>query len=275
MVDLDTDALLTKGTSTWNLAKKAMNQWLDAPEDLTPRPLFIVGCQRSGTTMLIQTLMRAPDVWVHPEKSQLAYNDYRLRSPATIEAITRMTPASTVVYKPLCDAHLTDRILAAHPGGRAWWLYRGWRDVANSAVRKWGTHQRQVVLDIAAGHGDRWGWRGERLPEALIDQLAGLVTPEMTPEAGAALFWYIRNSFFHSLGLDTHPEVSLIRYETLVSSPQDSFGPLFRDLDLDLNPSWIDDIVSTSIMKSDMVDPSPDIVAVCDALEAKLDSCQA
>ena len=270
MADLDPARLRSMGTESLKIAKKALNQWLDAPDDREPRPLFIVGCQRSGTTMLIQTLMRAPDVWSHPEKSQLAYRDFRLRSPATVQAITAMTPASTVVYKPLCDAHLTDRILAAHPRGKAWWLYRGWRDVANSAVTKWGAHQRQVVSDIANGHADRWGWRGERLPTALVAQLKELVTPDLTPEAGAALFWYIRNSFYFSLQLDRHPSVSLIRYESLVSDPRPTFERLFRDIDIDFDTRWVADIVSSSIQKSTMAEPSRDIAAVCDALEAKL-----
>jgi hypothetical protein len=266
MLDVDPERLRAHGATAWQLAKKALNQWLDAPEGRVPQPLFIVGCQRSGTTMLIDTLMRAPDLWVHPEKSALAYDDFRLRSPATIAAITRFTPASTVIYKPLCDAHLTDRILAAHRTGHAWWVVRGWRDVADSAVRKWGTHQRDVILDLATGQGERWGWRTERVPEAMIAQLRQLVTADLTPEAGAALFWYVRNSFYYSLGLDTDPRVTLVRYENLVSNPEQAFRPLFAQLGVTADPAWTADIVDSSVGKQTAADIPADIVAVCDAL---------
>lgn len=266
MLDVDPERLRFQGASAWRLAKKAINQWLDAPEGRTPQALFIVGCQRSGTTMLIDTLMRAPDLWVHPEKSALAYDDFRLRSPATVEVITRLTPASTVIYKPLCDAHLTDRILAAHRTAHAWWVVRDWRDVANSAVRKWGSHQRDVIVDLAAGRGEAWGWRTERVPEAMIAQLKQLVTADLTPEAGAALFWYVRNSFYFSLGLDADPRVTLVRYEDLVSSPEASFRPLFAQLGVSADPAWTADIVATSVGKETAPDISREVTAVCDAL---------
>lgn len=251
-------------------AKKAVNQWLDAPDDRVATPVFVFGCQRSGTTMLIDTLMAAPDLWVHPEKSSIAYDNFRLRSPAVVEFVTRHTPAATVIYKPLCDSHLADRILDAHPTGRALWAVRAWADVANSAVKKWGDHQRDVILQIVHGRADVVGWRGERLPEAVVARLAELAAPGLSPAAGAALFWWLRNSFYLSLGLDQDPRVQVVRYESLVTRPHEAFVPVFEHCGVPYQAAYTAGIVPTSVGRAPAPEVSPAIAAACDALAARL-----
>lgn len=254
------------------LAKRALNQWLDAPDDRTARPLFVFGCQRSGTTMLIDTLMRAPDLWVHPEKSTLAYREFRLRSPGTVSMVTRLTPAAVAIYKPLCDSHLADRVLAAHEDASAIWLVRRWEDVARSAVKKWGSHQLDVVRAIATGRGDTVGWRGERIAEPLLEQLAELSSPTLTELDGAALFWYLRNSFYFALGLDEQPRMTLLRYEDLVMRPKPSFRPVFESLGVDWNAAWVEHVVSHAVARERPVGVDPRVMALCDALQERFDT---
>lgn len=255
----------------WALAKRALNQWLDAPDDRVARPLFVVGCQRSGTTMLLDTLMRAPDLWVHPEKSSVAYDAFRLRSPGTIDLVTRLTPAAVAIYKPLCDSHLVDRMLAHHDNATAIWLVRRWEDVARSSVAKWGAHHLDIVRAVSAGLGDTVGWRGERVPEELVAQLAELVSADTTAEEGAALFWYLRNSFFFALGLDEEPRMQLLRYEDLVLRPAPTFEPVFRSLGVGWEPDWVADVVSSSV-SSERPAIDPRIASLCDALQERFDT---
>lgn len=266
----DPDPWLSKGRKGLDLARKAMNQWLDAPEGRVPKALFVVGCQRSGTTMLIDTLMKAPQLWSHPEKSNIAYDNYRLRPPAVVDLVIQATPADTVVFKPLCDSHLTDRILDAHAGSRAIWMVRNWPDVAASAVKKWDNHQAEVIRAIAEGRADEVGWRGERIPDALVAQLREVVTPELTEIGGAALFWYVRNSFYFMLGLDRDPRVKLVRYEDLVGQPEQVFPALFAHIGASYDPAWIAGIQDRSSPVSRPEGVSDDIAALCDALQARL-----
>jgi hypothetical protein len=266
----DLNEWLTKGRKALDLARKGVNQWLDAPEGRVPKGLFVVGCQRSGTTMLIDTLMKAPQLWSHPEKSNIAYDNYRLRTPSVVDLVIRSTPADTVVFKPLCDSHLADKILDAHADSRAIWMVRSWPDVASSAVKKWGSHQADVVRAIADGRADEVGWRGERIPAQLIAQLREVVTPEMSDIAGAALFWYVRNSFYFMLGLDQDPRVRLVRYEHLVTRPGEVFPALFAHIGASYDPAWIEDIQDRSTPTARPDGVSDDIAALCDALQARL-----
>lgn len=261
---------LDRAGKALGLMRKAVDQWLDAPDDRRSAALFVVGCQRSGTTMLIDVLRKAPQVWVHPEKSPLAYHQFRLRTAAAIDGVLWLTPADTVVFKPLCDSHLTDRLLDAHPGSQALWLYRRWPDVAASAVTKWGHHQRDVLRALAEGRADSVGWRGERLPRLLVAQLEELVTPDLSDHAGAALFWYVRNSFFHALDLHVDPRVRLVRYEDLLTRRDDAFAEVCAFARVSLDPAWLEGVKST-LPPVPTLDVPPDVAAVCDALQARLD----
>ncbi len=93
-----TSQLRERAQAWWGLTTKAVDQWLDAPPGRQARPAFVLGCQRSGTTMLIDVLRRSPSILVWPEKSEIPYHDYRLRSPATVELVNRLTPAEVGAF---------------------------------------------------------------------------------------------------------------------------------------------------------------------------------
>jgi hypothetical protein len=256
------------------LALKGLNQWLDGPDDRVPRAAFVFGCQRSGTTMTSDVLERSPNVWVHREKSGLAYRDFRLRSPAVTHLALRLSPAEVVVFKPLCDSHLADRILDTHDGAVGLWVTRHWGAVARSAVAKWGPHQADVIRAIAADRAPEVGWRGERLPPGMVEQLRGLVTPDLSPEAGAALFWYLRNTFLFALGLDTDSRVRIVRYEDLVRDPEAGFATVLEHLGVPFDPAIVDD-VRVDASPPTPADVPPPIARLCDALQARLDALHA
>lgn len=251
------------------LAKKALNQWLDGDAGRVSRPLFVLGAQRSGTTMLCRVLERSSQVWVHPEKSTLAYADYRLRSPALVAAVTQLTPADVVVYKPLCDSHLGDRLLALHEGSRAIWAWRDPHAVARSAVAKWGDHQRTVVASIARGRARDMGWRGERIPPELAGQLAEVWHDDLSEHDGAALFWYLRNSFLFSLGLDTDPRVLPVSYAALVSDPVAAFRRVFDHAGLDFDARLVADVDTASATPAPLA-LDPTVQALVGALHTRL-----
>jgi hypothetical protein len=249
-----------------------VRQWVTRPEGARSSPVFVLGAQRSGTTMLIDTLRLSPEVWVHPEKSNIAYRAFRLRSPETIRRLTALTPATAVIFKPLCDAHLADRILEEHPRGRGIWMYRRWADVANSAVAKWGTHHKEVMDAIRSGALQELGWRGERLPQDLIDQVVAVTDQDSSAETGAALQWYLRNSFYFLLGLDKEPRVMLQAYEPLVEHPAEVFPALFDFIGVPFHAQYIEDVAPTSVGLRPAPSVDPRVARLCDALTERLDA---
>ncbi len=241
------------------------------PAGVRPQGVFVVGCQRSGTNMLMWTLERSPDVWVwHEHKLSAAFRDYRLRPTANIERLIASGPAPVVAFKPVCDAHLTDRLLERHPGSRAVWIFRGHTDVANSAVRNFGEHMRDIVRWIARGDTDLLGWRGERLAPDVVDLVREVDRDDLPLEDASALFWYMRNRFFFDLGLDRNPRTLLVRYEDLVTGGEAAFARVFSFLETPFDPAFLEGLFSDSVGKNAFPEIDPRIQRACDELEARL-----
>jgi hypothetical protein len=237
------------------------------------RALFVVGCQRSGTNMLLEVLDRSSSIWVYEEGWRPAFVGYRLAAPDVVERLIRRSPAPLVAFKPICDSHLTDRLLHLHPGSKAVWIYRRYPDVANSAIRNWGDHQRDVVRWICAGDWARLDWRGERLSPATVDSFRHLARGDISPAEGAALFWYLRNHFYFELGLESDRRVLLVRYEDLVAQPAQHFARISEFIDSPLEPRAFAPVFPSSVNKEPCPEIDPEIRSLCDGLLARLDRC--
>ena len=99
--------------------RAAQRGWKRCAQALRPapgpaEPRFVFGCQRSGTTMLVQTLDRSPELWLYNEYHRAAFDDrLRLRSFEVIDLLINRCRAQQVLFKPLCDNQRADRNLEA------------------------------------------------------------------------------------------------------------------------------------------------------------------
>jgi hypothetical protein len=257
-------------------ARRYVEQRRRFDRHLARRALFVVGCQRSGTNMVMWTLERAPDTWVyHEHRLSPAFRDYRLRPTPVIERLVARSPAPVVAFKPICDSHLTDRLLARHAGSRAIWIYRRYADVANSAVRNFGEHLRDILRWIVQGDTDWLGWRGERLAPDAVELVRARFREDLPLEEAGALFWYLRNRFFLDLGLDREPRVLLVRYEDLVAGGEEPFREIFEFAGCAWNPAFTADVFASSVGKDRFPALGDETRAACDALQAGLDRAYA
>lgn len=239
------------------------------PDEKTP--LFVLGSQRSGTTMLMKVLEKSRYMRVFQEHSRRAFQgNFRLMPPEVIRGLIDASHAPAVVFKPLCDAHLTDQLLETYAPAKAVWIFRDYHDVANSAVNKWNTHLKDVMRDISEGNWDALDWRGERLGEENIALVRRLYSPEMTPQEAASVQWYLRNQFYFALGLDENPRVLLMRYEDLVLEPEAEIRRLFDFVDVPFEPQIIADVTDRSIGKGSNLELSPAIEHVCAGMLQRL-----
>ena len=234
-------------------------------------PVFLVGMQRSGTNMFMDVAERSLAIRVYNENRPEAFEDYRFRSPETIERLIRNCPAPTILFKPLCDSHFTDRLLERHAGAKAVWMYRRYADVANSAVRLWGNHLKEVAGHIARGRMEEVGWRGERLSETAKETVRELYSDDLGPAEGSALFWWVRNTFLFELGLHENERVLIVNYEDLVGDPDPGFRRIFAFLGSPFDPRFRAAVHTTSIGRSPSPEIAPEIARRCDAMMERLD----
>ena len=232
--------------------------------------VFVFGCQRSGTKMLMRVLDRSPGIRIYHENHASAFSNFRLRSDAVVRALYRLNTAPSVIFKPICDSQLADGLMKRFPEAHGIWIHRKADDVANSAVHKWGDHQRQVIDSLVAGDVERWGWRTDRVPPEVVEAIRGVHRADLSSEEGALLFWYLRNAFYFSLGLDLHPRMRLVRYEDLVLDPAGAFPPIFEHVGVPYEERFLDRVKTTSVGRRAAPESSPEIRALCDGLTERL-----
>lgn len=236
---------------------------------------FVFGCQRSGTKMVMRVLERSPLTRIFHENDLSAFDEFELRSVRTIRSLVRITPAPVQVFKPICDSQRARELLSEFPEARGVWVVRDPADVANSAMEKWGAHQREVIGCLVRGELDTWGWRTAQVPDEVVDALRSVWRDDLSDGEGALLWWYLRNALFFAQALEDHERMLVVRYEALVSAPERAFEPLFDHLDVPWAPEHVDRVRSSSIGKRPPPDASPEILALCRALVERFDAWRA
>lgn len=225
--------------------------------------------------MLIEALDRSPDTWLYNESNRQAfYSNYRLKSRRYRHQLIRRARCAWVVFKPLCDAHYADHLLDLHPASKAIWLYRDYRDVANSAQQKWVTSQEWMIRHLVTkNHFPHWFC--ERVPDQVRETVAEFYHPDISEGESAVLKWYVRNRLYFDLGLDARTgQVMLVRYEDLVTNPVESFGQLFSFLEIPFKPAFTAGVFPSSVGKSTPPVLDPGVAALCDELLARLDAAR-
>jgi hypothetical protein len=205
-------------------------KWAAAPQVQDPKILFVLGCQRSGTTLVKSVFKRDLDAFTIGEFQLGAPDDpegLRLVEPAMVMAYIRRRNAPFAVLKPLVESQNALRLLAQYEHSSILWVYRDYADVSLSNLRFFGEQNpsedlRPILED------DRTNWRCEGLEPAFKERLRELAAKELTPIEAGILFWCARNVHFVTQDLATHPRVICCRYETLVRDPETGFREIYR-----------------------------------------------
>jgi hypothetical protein len=223
-------------------AAKAIRRRIAMPGADSTRALFVLGCQRSGTTMVGDVLDKDWRVKAFREFSAMnlpakGARPWSIRSPSRysirlkpldqVQAAIERASYPLVVLKPLVESQRAPAILREVDRSVCLWVFRNYRDVARSNVALFTPEVTQVNLEpmIRGTAGD---WRGEVVPDDVRDLIARHYSPEMSAFDGGALFWYARNRLFFDLGLDAEPRVMPLKYEDLVSDPERSMRRVYE-----------------------------------------------
>jgi hypothetical protein len=237
-------------------------------------PVFIVGCNRSGTNMVCGGIGNSPHGWDYRESAfSLAFSGFYLRPDWIIEGLIRRTPAPIVSFGSILDSQFTNDLLSRFAGARAIWVYRRYEDVANSCARqRWGDHQRDLARWVAQGELERLGARGNHISADTVRLFGELFHEDLSDEDAASLYWYMRNQLYFDLNLHRDPRVLLVQYEDTVLNPEKAFRRVFGFLGFPYDPVIIKDVFASSVGKHAWQGIDPAIQAVCDTLKARLDA---
>jgi hypothetical protein len=251
--------------------KTARGVWTPRPDDAGT--LLIVGCQRSGTSLLLRLLGEDGRTIVFGEKSRLfsdAPGNRRMIDVERAVDVVASRRARLVVLKPLVESHRTTALLDAFPNAAAVWLYRDYRDVVRSNLRAFGDDNGSSDLaPILADDLDNW--RALGVSAATRDRVRELAV-DATEREAAALFWWTRNSILFDSELVGDPRVAICRYTTLVAEPvrvRDALYELAGQAAPTRPPR--EQVRTSSIGRGQEVELRPLILAACEEMLERLD----
>jgi hypothetical protein len=236
------------------------------------RLVFILGCQRSGTTMLTHIFERDPGARVYSEMSVLSSKDsahrIRLNPLADVKRKLDRSAGRYFVSKPLVESQRARELLAFFPTARILWLYRNYKDVVASSILNFGPESgRQDARAIAESESDNW--RSQNVSEEIRALVLQHYRESMDPNDAAALFWYVRNHFFFEQSLD---EVAcLCQYEELVADPARIMSALYGYIEQPFpGGGFLEKVHARSVGAGKAVVLNPEIEALCAGMLEKL-----
>ena len=260
----------------WFRLKKEIYQRFFVPRSSRKEILFIVGCQRSGTTMMTVLFQRDRSARLYRELSELSSRDREenLRFDPLDEVKRKIDRNRTgfVIAKPLVESQNVTKLLGHFEGSKAIWMVRHYEDVAASNMKMFGAETGISDLrPIVDGLGEK-SWRSEKVTDETRRIVLDHFSEKMGNADAAALFWYVRNRFFFDQELGRNERVLLCRYEEMVSDPASFMRKIYRFLGRDYpGDRIVFDVHPRSVKKGKEIGLSPDIKTLCENLWTEMD----
>ena len=233
-------------------------------------PVFVFGCQRSGTRVPMEVMDQSEDIIAYREGEVEAFDGKILKDYKILKKLIDESYFSIVAFKPICDSHRARELLTQFPGAKALWIYRNYKDVINSRMRKWKDGTRNLGL-IASENKELAGWRMGGLKKEKIDLVKNFYEKNINSADGHALMYYLRSNLFFDLELDKRNDVLLVKYEDAVSFPEIYFENIFQFIGANYKKIYTKTIFKTSIRKHNFPNINNEIEVLCESVQTKLD----
>jgi hypothetical protein len=244
---------------------KTFRQTFSAPVETMP--VFILGIQRSGTTMLMFAFHLHPEIAVYDEsRKSKAFLDFQLRGMETTEKLIKTSHFPVACFKPLADSHRATQLLQRFPSARFIWALREYSDVANSFLKKFPHATRAIRLVCSGQEGG--GWFQEGVSEETGRILHNLPWQNFSDYDFACLVWWTRNRLFFEQDLDKEKRVLLLRYEKLVTAPRESLPEVTKFIGVPFCRQMTRYIHARSVSRHSPPKLNPSVQKLCDELTA-------
>ncbi|MFQ5964626.1 MAG: sulfotransferase domain-containing protein [Candidatus Scalinduaceae bacterium] len=237
--------------------------------------LFIVGCQRSGTSLLARIFERDFNTKVYGEFSKLSSNSIdriRLNALSSVKETIDKDKVPLVILKPIVETQNVLELVEYFEGSKALWIYRYYKDVASSILNKFKTKiSIENLRPIVKNHSNNW--RSEKVSEYTRKIVVKYFSESMNPNDASALFWFVRNRLFFELNLVHNPNVMMCRYEDLVTNPTNVMKKIYEFSGCKYpGEEKHTEVHSKSIGRGKKIDLIPEIDVLCNELYEKLNN---
>lgn len=210
-------------TRRWKAHEASKQRQLSWFSGVPVGPIFIFGCQRSGTTHLEKLFRSDPRSRVFGEFSQLSVTPEHTvwQEEDAMRKILEQNPGAYWVVRSLLASHDILDVLQAWPDSTAIWLFRDANSVADSMIRKWGGDFREISERVETSLSGQW------VLKDLWDEIEGQAAT-LAPNANGedyyrnvyALYWAARNRLVFDLELPSVSRVLLVDYMDYTRNPE-------------------------------------------------------
>ncbi len=252
---------------------KKIWQLTHAVKQTNKQVCFIAGIQRSGTNMLMDVIERSMETDVYHERDKRAFDRYEMLEPDIIKGLLQRSRAKHFVIKALCELQILPDLLNTFKSSKALWVFRHYEDVVNSMLISFPSQAAVVKRVVQDRNSNRWIARG--MSDSTHELVKSLVPDEIDDASSAALIWYFRNILFFENALEDDERVRLVKYETLVTRPDEVLSEAFKFADITYTPWVRKKVVASSVRRRPAPTIEPKIKKLCDELLSKLNSSPA
>lgn len=183
------------------------------------KPVFVMGCQRSGTTMLMDVFELNFNTLVYNESDTKAFEgSYRIIGFEHLQNLVNNSNFEFTVFKPLADSHRIDEFIEFFPECQVLWVYRNYKDMVNSSVVKWGRQKENSIRVLGRG-AEVTDWFGEGLTDSIISVVHQVYRDDFSDHDCTALWWWCRNKIALEKKIYKKDNVLLVNYDNLVTEP--------------------------------------------------------
>lgn len=259
---------------SWNFYKKSVYQnVIRYPYE--KKILIVIGCQRSGTKLMLDIFHNDLKTSIFREFSRLSSLDpdkIRLNPLDMVVNEINKEKSSFIVLKPLVESQYIDRILNNLKNSKAIWVYRNYKDVASSHITKFsvnnGINNLRPIIDKKKDN-----WRSENVSEHVKKIVNQYFSENMDQNDAAVLFWYVRNSLFFDLEMDQNNKIMMLKYDDLILFPEKVIPCIYDEMSQSFPGRKIySHIHSDSLGKGNDLKVSPEIMKLADDMMSRLDA---
>ncbi|HEX5513023.1 MAG TPA: hypothetical protein VFY81_01375, partial [Gammaproteobacteria bacterium] len=187
-----------------------------------------------------------------------------------VSAIVEASKARVACFKIISDSHLISELAQRFPNARFMWIYRGYADVANSALRKF-PHANQAIRLVIRGEPGG-GWFQEGISPQTGEILRDFADEQLSDFDLSCLVWWARNRIAVEQNIVLLPNVRLFRYEHLVAEPMIRFAELFGFIGLDHSRRAVEGVHDHSLGRHGRAALDARVEALCEGLQQELDA---
>ena len=180
-------------------------------------PVFLLGCGRSGTSMLLNTFRRDDRVEALGENDTKIAKNFMLVKEQIGPAIENCK-APVLIMKPILNSFDASSLLKSYHRAKIIWIIRDYRDVISSSIIKFGTRVPDYMKNLVLlKQGNNWLSLGIQ-PETL-EMLSKVDSTTFTHFDWMGLIWWSVNRTIILDQLYKHNNFLLLHYENLVHDP--------------------------------------------------------